>query len=333
VAPPYLHGKVAKGAVHVSPELMFSLLNNVKDPLQSLRIGFHNRKTMKQIPRRDQVYDLWGVGEDYSNFSYSATTLNARDLKIKTVFTLQTTLKSLVRNLFTSVLTVVGVIFYYGARVWIDSWFAGWELFLLCSIAFLGLVSALTLAINGKKIYDTAKSLFTAQIPDAILLDVGRALLEALRQLGLVSRNLNSDYVRVIKTQNDFYQVMLDYASPEDSHTFIQAYQEIFESVRDQRYLIMRTEDRLPSLPLQMLWLPLRYWVRETGMYPPAYHPVPKILAARKERVELFAESWKKYVGGGEIVFTRNEQGRAILLAARAQRRPIVNQQAFETWK
>jgi len=186
---------------------------------------------------------------------------------------------------------------------------------------------------NGRQIAQTARSLFTAQSPDAILLDVGRALLETLRQLGLVSRNLDAGYVRVTKTDDDTYNVLLDYASPGDSDTFIRAFQEIFEPVRDQRYLIMRTEDRLPSLPLQILWRPLRNWIRETGMYPPAYHPVPKILASRKERVEMFAKYWAKFVGGGEIVFTRSEQGRAVLLSARAQRRPKVKQQAFETWR
>lgn len=89
----------------------------------------------------------------------------------------------------------------------------------------------------------------------------------------------------------------------------------------------------MPSLPRQMLWKPIRRWVRETGTYPPAYHPVPRILAWRKERVELFAKYWAKYVGGGTVVFTRSEQGRAILLAARAQRRPNVKQQAFEFWR
>ncbi len=89
----------------------------------------------------------------------------------------------------------------------------------------------------------------------------------------------------------------------------------------------------MPNLPRWMLWKPIRHWVRETGMYPPTYHPVPRILASRKERVELFARYWAKYVGGGELVFTRSKQGRAILLAARAQQRPKVKQQAFETWR
>ncbi len=332
-APPHMHGKIVKGAGHVSPELIASILNGQKGLLQEIKIGLHNLRTMRQIPRRDQVYDLWGIGQEYSNFTYFTTTINTRNLKIKTVFTLQNTLKKLVRDLFTSVLTLLSGLFYLGGRAWLSSLAAGLEIFLLCTFLFFGIISLLIFIFNGRQIAQTARSLFAAQIPDAILLDVGRALLETLRQLGLVSRKLDAGYVRVTKTEQDAYNVLLDYASPEDSDTFIRAFQEIFEPVRDQRYLIMRTEDRLPSLPLQILWRPLRNWVRETGMYPPAYHPVPKILASRKERVELFAKYWAKYVGGGEIVFTRSEQGRATLLAARAQRRPVVKQQAFELWK
>lgn len=332
-APPQMHGKIVKGAVHVSPELITSILNGQKGLIQDINIGLHNARTMRQIPLRDRVYDLWNIGEEYSNFTYSTTTLNTRDLKIRTVFTLQNTLKKLVRDLFTSALALISGLFYLGGRAWLSSLGAGLEFFLLCTFLFFSFISLLVIIFNGRQLAQTARSLFAAQIPDAILLDVGRALLETLRQLGLVSRNLDAGYVRVTRTANDAYNVLLDYASPDDSETFIRAFQEIFEPVRDQRYLIMRTEDRLPSLPLQILWQPLRRWVRETGMYPPAYHPVPKILASRKERVDIFAKYWAKYVGGGKIVFTRSEQGRAILLAARAQRRPKVKQQAFEIWR
>jgi len=331
--PPQMHGKIVKGAAHVSPDLITSILSGQKGLLQDISIWGHNRRTMRQIPLRDQVYELWNIGEEYSNFTYSTTTLNTRDLKIQTVFTLQNTLKKLLRDLFTSILTLVSGLFYVGARAWLSGLGAGLDVFLLCTFLFFGVISLLVIIFNGRQIVETARSLFIAQAPDAILLDVGRALLETLRQLGLVSRNLDAGYVRVTKTAHDAYNVLLDYASPDDSDTFIRAFREIFEPVRDQRYLIMRTEDRLPNLPLQILWRPLRNWVRETGMYPPAYHPVPKILASRKERVELFAKYWAKYVGGGEIVFTRSEQGRAILLSARAQRRPKVKQQAFETWR
>jgi hypothetical protein len=194
-------------------------------------------------------------------------------------------------------------------------------------------ILAITFGVHFKKIYELIKKLFVEQVPDAILMDVALALVQSLKASGLISNNLNPDYVRVIETDAHAYQVMLDYASPEDATTFIQAYQEIFDPVVDQRYLIMRTEDRLPNLPLRILWFPFRSWVRSVRMYPPAYHPVPKILATRKERVETFAQYWQKYVGGGQIVFTRSETGRSVLLSARAQRRPKVKQLAFEIWK
>ncbi|PWH17272.1 MAG: hypothetical protein DDG60_02495 [Anaerolineae bacterium] len=331
--PPALHGTIAKGAIHVSPELTSMILSGQKGLLQDLNIHLHNTRTIQQIPKREQVYDLWDVGGEYSNFSYNTTTLNTRDLKIKTVFTLEITLKKLIRYLFTSIATLATFLLYYSSRYWLSSLLSGLEYFLLCSLAFFGIISLSIWIFYGKEIIHTVRSLFAVQIPDAILLDIGRALLESLRQLGLVSRNLTPDFVRVIQNGDDTYSILLDYASPEDSDTFIRAFQEIFEPVRDQRYLIMRTEDRMPNLPLQMLWLPIRQWVRQTGMYPPAYHPVPKILATRKEYVQMFAKYWQRYVGGGEIVFTRSETGRAILLAARAQRRPNVKQQAFEIWK
>lgn len=335
-APPYLHGRVVKGAVHVNPALISSLLQSGRDGIDrfsGLGLGMHNRRTMRQIGRRDQVYDLWQIGGDYSNFSYTSTLLNAQDLKIKTVFTLETTLKRLLRLFFTTFVFLGLIALRVALEILLSGMPAALGLALFCFIGVFGVLSLIILAFNAQTITQLVKSLFTAQLPDAILLDVGRALLETLRETGDVSRNLQADYVRAIRMPTDTYQVLLDYASPEDAQTFIQAFGEIFAPVRDQRYLIMRTEDRLPNLPLRMLWLPLRLWVRETGMYPPAYHPVPKILSSRKERVDIFAKYWEKYVGGGQVVFTRSEQGRAVLLAARAQRRPKVQHQAFETWK
>lgn len=326
VAPPHLHGKIARGAMHVSPELVEAMLKTDKGGLlYGLKLALHNKRTMDQIPLRDWVYDLWEVGAPYSNFTYTTTMLQARDLKIRTVFTLQKTLARLIRDtaaMVVQILATLGYIFYY-------LYYGG----CLPPLILLLLLTAVGFVLIAPGILRTLRTLLTAQVPDAILLDVGRALLHTLRDLRLVSPNLQPEYVRVIRMPDETYQVLLDYASPQDATTFIQAFGEIFEPVSDQRYLIKRTEDRLPNLPLRMIWLPLRAFVRRAGTYPPAYHPVPKILAIRKERAELFAHYWAKYVGGGEIVFTRSEPGRAVLLQARAQRRPRVKQMAFELWR
>ena len=103
--------------------------------------------------------------------------------------------------------------------------------------------------------------------------------------------------------------------------------------MRDQRYLILRDDDRLPQMWLMPLWSALRGWFRDTAGYEPAYHPVPKVLSTRKDLAEAFAEQWQRFVGGGELIYTRNEIGRRMLLHARTQRRPKAKGLAFEIWR
>lgn len=315
--------QISKGILHVSPELVQDLIR-IRG-LKGLNFGKHNRHMIRQTMFRDKVYDLWGVGEDYSNFTYRATSIDARDLKIRTAFTLQNTLKAVVLNALAAFVQTFLILLFTGLRMTI---FAD----LTCLVIIFSVALLLSIGFNIRNLIRAGKKLFAEQVPDAILMDVARALVETLRELGLISRRLSSDYVRVTEDRS-VYNIMLDYASPEDAATFTTALEEIFAAVVNQRYLIRRTEDRLPNLGLRSLWQPIRQFVRETGMYPPAYHPVPKIIATRKERVEVFAKYWKKFIGGGEIVSTRNPVGRSILLAARAERRPKVKQMAFELWR
>jgi superfamily II DNA or RNA helicase len=170
VAPPYMHGKIAKGIIHVSPELAHSLLQAGDDFWKTIEIGKHNRRTMKQVTRRDQTYDLWGVGEEYSNFAFSTTSLDPRDLKIKTAFTMQNSLKSLIRDLFASILAAAFQLLYMFRGLLLNSLRAGQETRLLCIVFVLWFIAVLTLVINGKKIYRAFRSLFIEQVPE-----IGRA--------------------------------------------------------------------------------------------------------------------------------------------------------------
>jgi hypothetical protein len=134
--------------------------------------------------------------------------------------------------------------------------------------------------------------------------------------------------VRVAE-KSDGYEVSLEDASPEDAAVFIRSYRQIFAPVRDQRYLILRNEHRLPNRALRYTWILFRRF----GDYPPAYHPVPDVLATRKENAQVFSRYWQRYVGGGTFVYTRTARGRRMLLGARAQRRPEPRDLAFEVWK
>jgi len=83
---------------------------------------------------------------------------------------------------------------------------------------------------------------------------------------------------------------------------------------------------------LRYIWILFRPFFHRFEDYPPAYHPVPDVLANRKENAETFSRYWQRHVGGGTFVYTRTAEGRRMLLGARAQRRPEPRDPAFEVW-
>jgi superfamily II DNA or RNA helicase len=327
---PQLSTQIVKGVSHVDPDLAFDLCTK---KFTQINYAKYNQRMLRQVKHRDEAYELWGIGQEYSNFAYSATRLEAFDLKIRTVFTISSTLKRMLRAFIASL--IAGVFFSFWLAFQSSATLAKSGLRWAATVftVLFGVGVLVTLAWNARSAYRIARTFLKQQPPDAILLDVGKALLSALKDAGIISRNLQLDYVRVIEQTDNSYQVLLDYASPEDAAIFIRAYQQIFEPVREQRYLILRDDTRLPSVIFSRLWTVLRRWYRQVGEYEPAYHPVPDILASRKERAESFARCWQRYVGGGELVFTRKENGRKLLMKARTQRRSRAKSLAFEIWR
>ncbi len=326
---PY-HGWVVKGIWHVMPNI-YRWLHNLDRPAVQVQrysgMDRINQYMLKQIPRRDWVYDMWQVGAEYSNFTYRTTQLHAANLKMQTVFTLEKTLKSMLHELFWTLASSAVALFWMFNQSLVVSW-GGMGLFFAGLAALIG-----ALLFNLKKLRKTFRVLFLEDRHDAILRDVARATLSALRDAGKVSRSLSNDFIRVVE-QGDFaYQILVDYASPEDSHTFAQAVQQVFAPITNQRYLILRTDERLPGWMTSRAWRLLRKTVRKFHQQPPTYYPVPHVLASRKRYAQTFARYWKTYVGGGELIYTRDEAGRRILLQARAQRKEKVDALAFEFWR
>jgi superfamily II DNA or RNA helicase len=321
-------GQVVKGVAHVDPDLAFRISLG-----QMNKIDFKafNMSMMKHTRSRDRTYDLWGVGDEYSNFSYSASRLDARDLKFRTVYTMKTTLIKMLKEFRLSVAMTFFLCITYGINL-IGLVDASLDVVLLLGIILI-VSLVISLVVNVRSAYRLARKFMAEQPADTILLDVGRAIIGTLRDSQLVARGMTPDYVRVAEQPDSSYEVFLDYASPEDSEVFITAFREVFQPVGNQRYLILRDDSRLPSLPLSPFWFVLRGWYRRKWGYLPSYHPVPKILATSRERAESYAVHWREYVGGGVLIFTYSEAGRKALFEARRQARPRVKDMSFEIWR
>ncbi len=321
------HTRVARGVLHVDPALGLQL--SWGDWRKVAFDGF-TRLMLAQIPQREATYAAWQIGEAYSNFSYRLTQIRPRDLRIRTVYTLQETTAALLHELR---VVIGGALSTGGLAMWYVLTAAQGPLALLLGSAALtaGLVTAGVLAWKARAITRLLRRLLREQPVDAILLDMARALLVALAQAGLVSRKLQPDYVRVVKQPDNSYTVELDYASPEDGALFAEALAEMLAPVLDQRYLIQRTDRRLPHILTTGLWGMLRLLARPT--WEDTLHPVPKALAVKRERAEALARAWRRYVGGGRLIYTRSPEGRQILYAARARHHPHAEALAFQFWR
>ncbi len=323
-----LSGRIVRGVAHVDLQLATDIAYR---PFKRINFDQYTRRMLRGVGQRERVYDLWGVGQPYSNFIYSATHIEPADLKFRTVYTVERSLRAMVWRLLGTLLGTAGLLWcnIVYAIPWSEA--ASLPALGLVFAAASGLAVLLALVLNARGIWRVFRRAFVEMPADAVLLDIGRALLAALRDAGLVSHNLDDKYVRAVETEAGGYEVFLDYASPEDSATFARAYRELMGPLRDARYIIARDSTSLRNPLYRPLWLLVRK-VLGLGDDLHAYHPVPKVLATRRGRAEALARHWKRYVGGGRLIYTRTEEGRRLLLRARAQRRKRVRQMAFEVW-
>lgn len=330
---PSQRGEIRKGVAHVDSTLAFELATR---EWKHINYDRYTRRMLAHASTdgRSATFDLWGIGEPYSNFSYSATQLDASDIKFVTAFTLTQSLKQVLREFGGTLLASLAWVLY--VCIQLAGLMTGAPPVLMitvvCGVPLL-IAPFVVLFFN----FRSAAKLFKAAVidmpADAILLDVGKALLAGLRDAALVSANLSNDFVRVHETDTGMYEVFVDYASPEDSDTFTRAYRQLFTPIREPRYLIKRDASTLPDTLLRPLWLAVRGLARQVGDEDVQYHAVPDALGANKTRAESFAAHWQRYVGGGELVYVKSEAGRKVLLQARSKPKRNVKQMAFEIWR
>ena len=316
-------GRVVKGVAHVDPDLAYQLATR---RFSKIDLGKFTRRMLRAVDTRERTREAWGVGEEYGNFVYSAARLDASDLDIRTVYTLGETLKKMLRSFRASLAAGLILTVWTLLRLGLEG-----GLTFATGVVLLTAGVLVTLAFNARTAWRIARRI-ADEPPDAIVLDVGRAVLQGLKDAGLVSGNLSSDFVRVVQLPDASIEVLLDYASPEDAKVFVDSFREVFDPVVDQRYLIERSDDRLPALWLMPLWILVRRIGRRRA-HRPAFHAVPSALSVRKELAEEYARHWTRFVGGGRLIYTRREPGRSLLIEARLQRRPKVRSLAFEAWR
>ncbi|QCK17138.1 restriction endonuclease subunit R [Mangrovivirga cuniculi] len=128
---------------------------------------------------------------------------------------------------------------------------------------------------------------------------IGIALLNAMSITGIIKTKLDAIKVKTSKDEYGGVYCHIEGGTAFESSAFINSIQEILSKVDNPRYLIIRKG-------------------MFKGLYEQIdYHNVPEELGRRKNEAQIFFYQWSKYVSKSRLIYTRNPEGRKLLLKAR----------------
>lgn len=118
--------------------------------------------------------------------------------------------------------------------------------------------------------------------------------LETLAYLDLIKTSLKNAGIYV--DNQDSVYVGCHNLPTEENNLLIKCMQEFLDPIDNPRYILVKRGDIATQVD---------------------YFAIPSVMSARKQDVEVFKNLWNKYIGKGEVVYTRNYEGRKSLLKAR----------------
>ena len=136
--------------------------------------------------------------------------------------------------------------------------------------------------------------------PEGILKQISMVILETLFEANIISTNPKMSSLEVNKIADGYY-VSAGALSQRDNNIFIQSLQEFLDPIENPRYLLIRKN-------------PILYFLKQVD-----YYAIPSIIGLNKKNVMLFKEIWKRRIGYCNIIYTRTEIGRDVLLKARVR--------------
>jgi len=133
--------------------------------------------------------------------------------------------------------------------------------------------------------------------PERSIKHIGEAVLESLQYAGEIGRRAGDFRVYADRRDDGSVFCWIAGGTGREQNIFLEAMRQILRPVESPRFILAR----------HRLWR----WFRED------YFSVPEALARKKEFAQFFAKQWRRRVGPVQLVFTRTQEGRFLLLRAR----------------
>lgn len=238
-----------------------------------------NKNTLQFAQNRTQTKKLW---EDALFSGYNKRAMEMRN----GVDTPRITAKSLTysgykQSLFSTACAFITILFYlFYTRL------ISFNILLIWFIAF-GLFEGSILL----------KFLKTGSV-SSIIKQIAIVNLQTLSALGLIHTSIQNVGIKVDDTVQNLF-LSCKNLQIEDNNLLIKCMQEFFDPIENPRYILIK-ENKILGITKQT-----------------DYFAIPSVISTNKKDIDIFKKLWQKHIGSCEIIYTRNKQGRKLLLKAR----------------
>ncbi|MBS1993319.1 MAG: DEAD/DEAH box helicase family protein [Cyanobacteria bacterium SZAS LIN-3] len=307
-------GQIECGVGHVHPS--FSELTPAEVFASTAEF---NREMMDRALVRDQIYDLWKVGQPYKNNLVECVEVSRLRKLCLTPPHLRHNLayKAHARELRSQ---LNGVWFEY---LGLSSLISAVLLFFAAASAgpiMFGAAAPLILGaalgrIKHRRLYQKLQSDIVAPgSQEQGLLDMAAAVLVALQQMKFVPPHVSKESLHSTMRTDGSYRIFLDGVEPQVSKYFSQSLKELLQPISNQPYLVGKYE-----YPLQdKLGAKIeaenskerffrKYLSGRAEPFVASYHGVPSLLARSEKGRMAFQEAWNKYVSPGFVIQTETK--------------------------
>ena len=246
-----------------------------------------NAQICKRALDRAGLRQQWQDALNAGSIKQMTDGLKAADETLPRGFVLANTIAAL---LFQAAYIFLAILEYFGralgrVRTGQDFW--------SFALTLLGIAAIVTLPWSVLALW----RLIRHGTPERSIKQIGQAVLDALEYEGSINQHEGKFRVYADRNQDGTVFCWIGGGTGKEQAIFLRALRETLSAIDNPRYLLARRK----------IW----------RLFREDYFAVPDVLARKKEFAQIFAKRWKRLVGPVQLVFTRSQEGRKILLRAR----------------
>ena len=143
---------------------------------------------------------------------------------------------------------------------------------------------------------------------ESLVQAISLTIVNSLIHLGIISRNCRADGGN---RGGGWVRLHLENATEKESAIFATCLEEILGPMLKPRYVISRSSKYITDTWLSKI-LPevIAKFFRPVKERLVMYHTVPKVLAASKDKAEIFQRYWNEFVSPSELFYARSKEGK-----------------------